>query len=419
MLNFSKDNLIEVDKSTVASHSLAIKVNDMVLLCGSGNGSDSPGGGTGGGSGTFDLAKVTEYSPATPAVQLVTSVEVSGFEDRIWSDDPDSEDYEYNEYHSEANGTYNVTPDTAGETDWRNRIYKHESKEYYIYYEYYDDYPEESSWFIGESLYDSFIRKYNDWDYDTDEMLPVGDLESGTSEWGDYDWEPFSVTLDVHTVEIPATPMVLKGVIAKRYDGELRAWIVGTEEFSLGAYNIPKIGRLYALADNCTVGNEIASDAADAIPRGFTSNTSIDGYVINQSSGGGSYPDAWCIFNQNYTEGDYAWWTGSVGISESNPGWFSIEVPVAFVPSGIWIMNEIQSPENFKNAVFQGSNDGSTWEDIYTINNRPNTEGYRQEHLFSCNKAYNHFRMFFTASHASGVSIQAFKIYKLSFIEEE
>ena len=210
------------------------------------------------GSGeTFNLAKVTQYSPATPAVQLVTSVDISGIEDLIWSDDPDSEDYEYNMYYSDANGAYNVTSETAGETDWRNRIYKHESKEYYLWYEYFDDWPEESTWFIGESIGEGFVRKYNDYDWETDETLPVGDLESGTSDWGDYDWEPFSVTLDVHTVEIPATNMVLKGVMATGYaNGE---WSFDTTEVSFSAFEkTPKVDFIYASTADQLIGAYIS-----------------------------------------------------------------------------------------------------------------------------------------------------------------
>ena len=125
MLNFSKDNLIEVDKSTVASHSLAIKVNDMVLLCGSGNGSDSPGGGTTVG-GTFDLAKVTEYSPAVEEFTAPASITIEGigsFGDPEYPED--SIDY------SDANGTYYPTAKTADKTGYA-RKYKHETNNYWI-----------------------------------------------------------------------------------------------------------------------------------------------------------------------------------------------------------------------------------------------------------------------------------------------
>ena len=221
---------------------------------------ETPGGGGSGGGGTFDLAKVTQYSPATPAVQLVTSVDISGIEDLIWSDDPDSEDYEYNMYYSDANGTYNVTSETAGETDWRNRIYKHESKEYYLWYEYFDDSPEESTWFIGETIGEGFVRKYNDYDLETDETLPVGDLESGTSDWGDYDWEPFSVTLDVHTVEIPATDMVLKGVMATGYENSQWSFDEAENDFT-GFETTPRISNIYALAGSSLIGAPVSNAA--------------------------------------------------------------------------------------------------------------------------------------------------------------
>lgn len=205
-------------------------------------------GGGGSGAGTFDLAKVTEYTPHTPAMTAVTAVSVSGM-----GTFGDEEDF------TAANGTYRVTAETAGETDWKKRVYKHESKEYYLYYEYYDDYPDESTWFFSTSM-DSdgqFIRKYNDYDWETDEPIPVGDLESGVYEWGDYDWEPFSVTLDVHTTTVPETPMVLKGVLATGYaDGE---WsFADTEQSFIGFDKDPKKNYIYAASGDLLVGNYIA-----------------------------------------------------------------------------------------------------------------------------------------------------------------
>lgn len=168
----------------------------------------------------------------------------------------------------------------------------------------------------------------------------------------------------------------------------------------------------YGAADKIMTIDFVIAASVPAIPTNFTSNTSIEGYVIDQSSGGGEYPQAWCVFNQNYTTGDYAWWTGNVGVSKNNPGWFSIEVPEAFVPTRIFIMNEIVSPENFKDAVFQGSNNGTNWDDLLTITDSPNTTGLQQYFPLSTTSAYKFFRMLFTASHASGVSVQAFQIYK-------
>lgn len=223
-------------------------------------GNDGNIGGSGNCDGMFNLVKVTEYIPYKPATEYITSVNVSGIEDLIWSDDPESQDYEYNQYYSEANGVYNVTSETSEETDWRKRIYKHESKQYYLFYEYYDDYPEESTWFFSTTA-DSdgqFIRKYNEYDWDTDETLPVGNLESGESEWGDYDWEPFYVTLDVRTTAIPETSMVLKGVLAAGYaDGK---WSFDNVVYNFEGFEYqPLVGNLYVFKDNKLIGFSIGT----------------------------------------------------------------------------------------------------------------------------------------------------------------
>lgn len=49
MVNFNETNLVEVDKSTISANTLAIKVNDMVLIM----------GGSGGGGGDIDLSFIT------------------------------------------------------------------------------------------------------------------------------------------------------------------------------------------------------------------------------------------------------------------------------------------------------------------------------------------------------------------------
>ena len=178
----------------------------------------------------------------------------------------------------------------------------------------------------------------------------------------------------------------------------------------------PEVGGVYTETAELGISEVMGYSSEPAIPTNFTSNTSIEGYVIDQSHGSGSYPQAWCVFNQKYTTGDYAWYTGSIGMYdyEEQTAWFSIEVPEAFVPVEIFIMNEVQSPENFKDAVFQGSNNGTDWDDLLEITDSPNTTGLQQNFIVSANKAYKIFRMLFTASHASGVSVQAFQIFKKS-----
>ena len=246
MLNFSKDNLIEVDKSTVASHSLAIKVNDMVLLCGSGNGSDSPGGGTGGGYGTFDLAKVTEYVPAVEEFTAPASITIEGigsFGDPEYPED--SIDY------SDANGTYYPTAETADKTGYA-RKYKHETNDYWIIgYLDVDGYYESDIWFIAD---------YEDAESPWDGFLFCADepnLTTGTAYWHNEDWgEGFELTTTVNIVTTPAAPMTLKGVMATGYyDGE---WTFDAEEKNfLGFEKSPKKEFIYAVADEKLIGQKI------------------------------------------------------------------------------------------------------------------------------------------------------------------
>jgi hypothetical protein len=98
--------------------------------------------------------------------------------------------------------------------------------------------------------------------------------------------------------------------------------------------------------------------------------------------------------------------------------WFSVELPNAIKPTGIFIMNEIQSPEYFKTAVFQGCNDGASWEDIVELTN-VGVYGYKQTVDINTQNAYKYFRMLFTSSYGRAVSIQAFMIYKAEYKEQQ
>lgn len=356
-------------------------------------------GGGGGGGGAFDLVKVTEYTPAQEAFTGISAVTFSGF----GVDEMSGEDF------SVLNGTFSVENET--EPDPLKRTFKYGS--YYLYY-----YPDPDSMNGGSAWCISQNKSYGGYSawlfYNTESAL-----SNGTINWYNMMGSSTS-TASVTTANYPGQPLSLKGQKATGYDPDSKVWIIRAEEVVLaGCYNSPVTGGLYVGIDGALAGNYVALSGEAAIPTGFTSNTSISGYTINQSHGAGSYPKAYCVFNQNYIEGDYAWWSGDIGVSASNPCWFSIEVPEAFIPGGIFLMNELTSPQNFKDAVFQGSNDGSTWTDLLTITDSPDTTGLKQEFNVSCNTAYKHFRMYFTASHAGGVSVQAFMIYKTAFVMEE
>lgn len=150
------------------------------------------------------------------------------------------------------------------------------------------------------------------------------------------------------------------------------------------------------------------------IPSGFTSNTSMNGYVIDQDSFSyTSSPNAWQVFNGNESSRDYGYVSANKDISPENPAWFSISLPSAIIPYKICYCNEIQSPENFKTAIFQARNsDAEEWEDLLEITN-PNEIAYRALLLINNeeNKAYSQFRMLFTSAYNSMVTLQSFEIY--------
>ena len=173
----------------------------------------------------------------------------------------------------------------------------------------------------------------------------------------------------------------------------------------------PEVNKIYTANDSTIIGFSALQSLKIAIPTDFVSNTP-EGYIIDRNSHNW-YRDAYVVFNLNKTDGDYAWYT-NVTPTEQNPVWISIKVPVAFVPKKIYIMNQVQSPANFKDAIFQASNNGSDWVDLLTITDSPNTVAYEQYHNINTNVAYTYFRMLFTSSwgQVGGVSIQCFTIYK-------
>lgn len=353
-------------------------------------------GGGGGGGGAFDLVKVTEYQPYQAAFAGVSKVTFSGF----GYDDMTGEDF------SVLNGEF--AAENPGEPDPLKRTFK--KGEYYLYFYPDPDYRVGGdAWCLSKNKtsggYDAWLF-YNS----------STELTSGSTNWSNM-MGGATTQCTVTKASYPEVQFSMKAQKAIAYDTESSMFVISRNEISpTGCTGSPSVGWLYASYANTVIGeHSVAGEGEQAIPTGFTSNTSIAGYVIKQSHGAGSYPDAWVVFNLNYTSGDYAWYSGGIGVSQSNPCWFSIQVPEAFCPSAIFIMNEVTTPENFKNAKFQGSNNGTTWDDLLIITNSPNTTGLQQTFAVNTENTYTHFRMYFTASHASGVSIQAFTIYRSVF----
>lgn len=156
--------------------------------------------------------------------------------------------------------------------------------------------------------------------------------------------------------------------------------------------------------------HKLEKNPVPAIPTTFTSNTSIPGYVCSASNEYDSSHAAYAVWKQDYTTSEWAWWPGNVSL----PQWIQIEVPEAFVPTSFMVMNEIATPASMKAGIFQGSNNGSNWTDLYTISDWPSDAGYRNIMELSTNNAYKYYRLYVTDGWVSGdaVSIQAMQIFK-------
>lgn len=153
-----------------------------------------------------------------------------------------------------------------------------------------------------------------------------------------------------------------------------------------------------ALGDNLVVGT---GDIAWTNPA--MSSASQDGYVITYSnSSTASGAASWKAFDKNTTTSENCWYTGSV----SMPQWIMLECPEPVRLTSCMIMNELATPANFKSGYVQGSNDGSSFDTLYTITNRPNTTGYSETYTFGNTTYYKYLRVYFTESHGSGLSIQ-------------
>ena len=134
----------------------------------------------------------------------------------------------------------------------------------------------------------------------------------------------------------------------------------------------------------------------------FSSNTN-GGLTLSASHESGP---AWYAFNGDKTTNDNCWWTNHGVTSTSNPCWIQLKSAIKLKLNQVVIRNEHNTPENFKTAYLQVSNDGSSWTNVVTISGT-NTGGYETTVNFAVSDGYYYYRLYFTESYSSGgVSIQ-------------
>lgn len=150
------------------------------------------------------------------------------------------------------------------------------------------------------------------------------------------------------------------------------------------------------------LGNNLVVDTGDiAWTNPQMSSNSQDGYVASASrTETTNYP--YRAFDKDTTGQDLCWYTGSV----SMPQWIMLECPKPVRLTSCMIMNEVQTPESFKSGYIQGSNDGSTFDTLYTITDRASTAGLQTTYQIDTNNYYKYLRVYCTATSGNGLSIQ-------------
>lgn len=153
---------------------------------------------------------------------------------------------------------------------------------------------------------------------------------------------------------------------------------------------------------------KIFSDGRNPI---LTANGTIGGDSYGCTASHENLP-AWYAFDGDVAIGDRCWWTAHGKASETNPCWITYYSPTAIIPTGMWIMNEVTSPANMKNAYIQGSNDNSTWDTLYTITDRPNTTGLGITYTLNTTTAYKYFRLYvYDGWSTGGIAAQEIRIF--------
>lgn len=211
---------------------------------------------TGGGGGTseanVELYKIKEYIPHKDAYTLTTGVNVQGMG---YFGDPEDPEYFYD--YRDSNGVYTITDETKNEDSWRKHEYLHSSGKYKLVYQYEEDYPEECYW--------RFYKIGDDWPFatiyheDDESGEEWGPLRNGTFFVGDWDSEPWEVTITITEESFPEQQYKCTGNKVINYNSTTSQFeFEGTlTEFS-GNDNIPLVDYIYAVKDGVVFGSSIS-----------------------------------------------------------------------------------------------------------------------------------------------------------------
>lgn len=192
------------------------------------------------------FVKIDTYIPHKDSYKSVTDITVSGAGAFGSEEDGDYTDY------SSANGKYLVTPETAENENPFERVYKHETANWYIH-GYFEEEYEEGYWYIGTSPDSERLARSTS----SNEQI-----QSGTYTFEDWDWGwEVEVTLAVNEVDVPEQPLVLTGRKSTGFDPDTWefTWSDESESF-LECSETPEPGMIFAASGNQLLFGYLYSD---------------------------------------------------------------------------------------------------------------------------------------------------------------
>ncbi|KHT32509.1 discoidin domain-containing protein [Pectobacterium carotovorum] len=183
----------------------------------------------------------------------------------------------------------------------------------------------------------------------------------------------------------------------------------------------PYVGKLYNLVQSGNFysspvksdGKSIEIDAVNKtlIPT-MTANNSSVGYMVDASSEYSTQYAAWTAFNGTLNR----YWASKTVPTVANPHWLRITMAAPVLIDTYRITNENLNPGPLspKSWMFQGSNDGTTWDTLHTVSNDTRDgRGAVREYTFTNNTPYSSFRILITAQNAGPhVQIGEFEIFR-------
>ncbi|MBW5894769.1 discoidin domain-containing protein [Pectobacterium polaris] len=170
----------------------------------------------------------------------------------------------------------------------------------------------------------------------------------------------------------------------------------------------PYVGKLYNLAQSGNFySSSIKSDGEsieiDAVNKTLipvmTANNSSVGYTVDASSEYSTQYAAWTAFNGTLNR----YWASKTVPTVANPHWLRITMAAPVLIDTYRITNENLNPGPLspKSWMFQGSNDGTTWNTLHTVSNDTRDgRGAVREYTFTNDTPYSSFRILITEQNA-------------------